>query len=114
MKDPMVRYYMFYFTVSINGIIFSPIFYTILLIDVVHWIPTLSFVIKTVSNNTWNLLFVGLLMAIIIYIFALIGNFYIWDLLVIDGVYWWNDELPGENMCMDMWDCFVWMTHYGL
>lgn len=78
MTDGTVFYYIFYFSVSVSGIYFDgPLFYTIMLIDIVHRISTLKFVIKTVSLNTWNLIWVGILLTIVTFIFSLFANFYI-------------------------------------
>jgi hypothetical protein len=55
----------------------GPIFLSVLLIDIVHRIPSLTNVIKAVSSNMKNLIMILLLIGIIVYVIAIFGFFYI-------------------------------------
>lgn len=92
-KDIMLNYYIFYFIISILGTVYTgPFFNSILVLDVIHKFPVLANVIKAVQVNIFNLLKVGFLMFLVIYMLSLIMNFYLTDLEVMSVVVPWNDE----------------------
>ena len=63
--------------------------------------------------NTFALGMIGVLMSIVIFVFAQAGFFYIRVTLFIENVNI-NSEDPGETMCFDMWSCFLNILNWGL
>lgn len=107
-QDLTLYYYIVYLILSIAAMtIGGPIFLSVLLIDIVHRIPSLTNVIKAVSSNMKNLIMILLLIGIIVYVIAIFGFFYIWDLLITTQILPWNDLNPAENLCLDLYECFV-------
>lgn len=98
----MLNYYIYYFIISLLGIIYpGPFFNAILILDVIHKFPTLSNLIKAIQNNMKNLFFIGILMGLILYVLSLIANFYVSYLEIMAGPVNWNDEQPFEKACLD-------------
>ena len=102
MQDSSFQYYILYFSISVLGFLSDELFYSLQLLDVVVRFPSLTDVVKAVTNNTNKLLSTGLLAGIIIYIFTTISFFYLQDTLYDYSVNAFDSDWVGENMCESM------------
>lgn len=110
----MLAYFIIYFAISVVGFSYLTLIYSIHLLDVVQRIPTLQNVIRAITDNTFPLIMMSMLMSIIIYIFTVITFFYLWDTMYIYGINAYDSDIAGENLCLDIWDCFLNTMSWGL
>ena len=99
--------------ISMLGFFYLDIFYALHLLDFVTRSPTLQNVIKSVTLNGGQFLMTALLMFTIIFIYTTIGFFYLQDTYVDLNVNKF-EEVPNENFCTTMLQCFVKMADIGL
>lgn len=112
-QDGTFIYYCLYFAISMLGFFYLDIFYALHLLDFVTRSPTLQNVIKSVTLNGGQFLMTALLLFTIIFIYTTIGFFYLQDTYVDLNVNKF-EEVPNENFCTTMLQCFVKMADVGL
>lgn len=113
LTDGMFIYYLWYLTFSVIGIAISPIYYSFLLLDFIIRFDSLRNVIQSVTKNIIPLLLTGMLILIILFVYASFGFFYFRDMLYNYNINP-NDSLVGESMCDTMLSCYVNIINYGL
>lgn len=112
-QDPVFMYYCLYFMVSMLGLFYLDVFYSLQLLDLVTRSPTLQNVIRSVTLNGSQFLMTALLMALIIFIYTNVGFFYLQDLFVDTNVNKFEDT-PDENFCTTMFECYLTMLDVGV
>lgn len=113
MQDPIFIYYCVYTMISVIGLLYLNVFYSLHLLDFVARSPTLQNVIRSVTKNGGQFALTAVLMIVIIYIYTTIGFFYLQDLFVDTGVNKFENN-PNENFCRTLLECFVVHVNLGL
>jgi hypothetical protein len=103
LKDPWLHYYIAYFVLSYQGKFQFIFYYACMILIYTVRIDTLGNVIKSVTMNREQLALTGLLILILLYIYSVLGFFFISDMFYDFLLNKWDDESPGEDMCMELW-----------
>jgi len=112
LQDNTLKYYIVYAALSFLGHFFLRFFYAMQILVYAVRIPTLNNVIKSVTLNKTQLLLTGMLILIVLYIYAVIGFFFLPDMFYDMLVNKWDDDVPGEDMCQDMVQCFLTVLNF--
>ncbi|EJD74264.1 cation channel family protein [Loa loa] len=75
-QDKGIWYHLAYLLICIQGFIVHPLFYALLLFDIVANEETLRNVIRSVTRNWRSIIMTGLLAVILVYLFSIIGYLY--------------------------------------
>jgi hypothetical protein len=105
-------YYVLYFAISMLGFFFLDIFYALHLFDFIPRSPTLQNIIKAVTQNGDQFAMTAMLLIILINIYTNIGFFYLQSFYIDMGVNKYED-LPNENYCTTLTQCFFAMMNGG-
>lgn len=100
------------FTVTLVALTYSRIFYCFLLLDIIDRSQILRNVIRSITQNSTQLIMTGILAVTVIYIYSMIA-FYNPDLhstLILDG-YTDQNVTP---VCSYPWECFLFIVNAGL
>ena len=103
-----------YLALSVQGMVQSPVFYSLHLLDVINRFSTLQNVIKSVTTNLYQLLLTAMLGVIIIYIYGVIAYLFISDLYFDEGIHQGLINKAGDSICMSLLHCFLSTFNYGL
>ncbi|EJW87947.1 inositol 1,4,5-trisphosphate receptor type 3 [Wuchereria bancrofti] len=76
LQDKGIWYHLTYLLICIQGLIVHPLFYALLLFDIVASEETLRNVIRSVTRNWRSVIMTGLLAVILVYLFSIIGYLY--------------------------------------
>lgn len=114
LTDPWIHYYITYLMLAIQGHYQFMFYYTVQILVYSMRIHTLGNVIKSVTMNKEQLLLTSVLILILLYIYACLGFFFISDMFYDFWINKWDDTTPGEDMCMELWQCTINMVSYGL
>ncbi|KAL3982635.1 RIH domain family protein [Acanthocheilonema viteae] len=76
LQDKGIWYHLAYLLICIQGLFVHPLFYALLLFDIVASEETLRNVIRSVTRNWQSIIMTGLLAVILVYIFSIIGYLY--------------------------------------
>eukprot|EP00033_Pygsuia_biforma_P004196 GCRY01004603.1.p1 GENE.GCRY01004603.1~~GCRY01004603.1.p1 ORF type:complete len:842 (+),score=278.49 GCRY01004603.1:182-2707(+) len=96
-------YHFFLLAAAVCGLAISPMYYTILTVDLIIQSPILINVLNSVSKN-WRSLFVTLLLILlVVYFYAVIAWLYFSDTFDKNP----DDEENPENMCSSILTCWV-------
>eukprot|EP01012_Entosiphon_sulcatum_P029895 TRINITY_DN3662_c0_g1_i1.p1 TRINITY_DN3662_c0_g1~~TRINITY_DN3662_c0_g1_i1.p1 ORF type:complete len:2350 (-),score=412.26 TRINITY_DN3662_c0_g1_i1:15-7031(-) len=95
-----------FLSVSIIGL-FWPFFYSLQLLSIVEWSPTLGNVVRAVTKNGKALLLTALFGLIMIYIFAFLG---FWAFFTAFD----NPDQFGPANCDTLWHCLLVQIFFGL
>jgi len=98
-SDFAFQYYLLYFMISMLGYFYIDMFYSFHLLDLITRFPTLQNAIKSATLNGDQLLMTGMLMVILIFIYAEVGFFYLSDTYINGDVNAYNSLDKGENLC---------------
>jgi len=104
LEHPRFKYYLLYIFISLMGLYISKIFYCLHLLDIVGRSPTLQNIIQAVTLNRLQLLMTGLLGIILIYIYAVVGYFFLNDYFTFGT----------QDQCSSMFHCFMTTINWGL
>ena len=108
LSEPSLLYMLFYIVCSIIGYLISPIIYSFHLFDILNRSPMLKSVLLSVTTNFSQLALTFFLGLIIIYIYSIIGYFFL------NADFFNPATLPaGENMCQNLWYCYLNTINYG-
>jgi len=109
LSEGKVTFMAFYLIVSVLGVALSEITYCFHLLDIANRFEVLRNVMKAVTHNVKQLLSTAFLGVIIIYMYTIVGFFFINDS-------YYNEEVGehGERTCTSMWHCFLTTLNYGL
>lgn len=105
-----VLYHVAYLFVCLLGFAVSPLFYPLLLLNIIYREETLRNVIKSVTKNGYSILSTGFLGLTIILIFAIVGfTFFAEDFVIEleDG----ERDLPCKQ---SLWKCYLALINHGL
>ena len=95
--------------ISVLGLTTSKVFYSFLLLDIIDRSTVLRNVIRSITQNSTQLIMTAILGIVLLYIYAIIG-FYSSDIKS-TFVYAGNDKL---NVCDNAWRCFGFILNIGL
>ena len=101
--DGFFMYLIFYITISVIGVAFDQIYLSFLLLDFVIRFKTLRNVIQSVTRNKYALILTGVLILIIIYIYASIAFFFLRSLMYNNNLNANDDTTVGESW----WDTMI-------
>jgi len=91
-----------YFMVSIIAV-YEPVFYPLLLLDMIQQTPELANVLKSVTLNFRQLILTMWLGVIIIYLFSIVAFVY------------YNSDFASDSVhCTDLWNCFFTTLNVGI
>ncbi|VDK72063.1 unnamed protein product [Litomosoides sigmodontis] len=76
LQDKGIWYHLAYLLICIQGFFVHPLFYALLLFDIVASEETLRNVIRSVTRNWRSIIMTGLLAVILVYLFSIIGYLY--------------------------------------
>ncbi|VDO26741.1 unnamed protein product [Onchocerca flexuosa] len=76
LQDKGIWYHLAYLLICIQGLLVHPLFYALLLFDIVASEETLRNVIRSVTRNWQSIIMTGLLAVILVYLFSIIGYLY--------------------------------------
>ncbi|VDK64075.1 unnamed protein product, partial [Onchocerca ochengi] len=76
LQDKGIWYHLAYLLICIQGLFVHPLFYALLLFDIVASEETLRNVIRSVTRNWRSIIMTGLLAVILVYLFSIIGYLY--------------------------------------
>ncbi|EAR94170.2 cation channel family protein (macronuclear) [Tetrahymena thermophila SB210] len=108
LKDGSFVYLCFYISCTVLGFFFDNIVYSIQLLDIINQFPSLKNVTRAVQLNANQLLKTLLLGIIVIFIFSVVGYTF-----AVDSFF--SEEIGhGENMCSNLFQCFIDTLNYGL
>ena len=116
LQDSWLKYYVYYFAVSFIGYYVDQLFYCLHLLDITNRFSTLRSVIQSVTQNKTQLLMTVCLSILVLYIYSLVGFFYLQDTFWDSNINKYDsDEFNvGENFCQDMVQCFLGLVNSGL
>lgn len=103
LRDPWIHYYILYFVLSYQGHFQFRFYYTIQILIYAVKIQTLGNVIRSVTMNKEQLMLTAMLILILLYIYACLGFFFISDMFYDFWINKWDDDIPGEDMCQELW-----------
>merc|ERR1719312_604155 len=101
----------------ITGILINPLFYSILLMDIVYHETTLRQAVSSIFSNLRSILFTFILAVVIIYYFAIVGYILLQDdfLIEIAPTHSMGEiDTMKERSCDTLWMCFVTTLNQGL
>lgn len=107
-KDSEFIHYVWYTSMCVLGV-YYPIFFSILLLDVVFRFPTLTNVLSAVTVNRKQLQMTAMLGIIIIYIYSF------WGFTISNPMY--DDKFIGrygDNLGQNLWQTFLTTLNFGL
>lgn len=108
-SDERFIFSVFYLVVSILGLAVSEISYCLHLLDIINRFDALKTIVRSVTHNLYQLLLTSMLGVILIYIYSLVGFYFI------DEMYYNSDVGPvGERSCTSMFHCYITTLNYGL
>lgn len=103
-SDPKFTYMFFYIVVSIIAVVQSEILYCFHLLDIINRSPLLLNVVHSVTGNFRSLALTLLLMAFVIYIYALLGYYFLND----------NFFVEEEDACASVFQCYLTSVQFGM
>eukprot|EP00698_Gefionella_okellyi_P011359 TRINITY_DN2989_c0_g3_i2.p1 TRINITY_DN2989_c0_g3~~TRINITY_DN2989_c0_g3_i2.p1 ORF type:complete len:2125 (-),score=451.44 TRINITY_DN2989_c0_g3_i2:2366-8740(-) len=101
---PRVFYTMAQIALIICGLIVSPMFYSLMLLDLMYLSPRLRQVLHSVSKNWVALVVVGLLAAVFLYLFAVFQFTFLSDIYV--------TRSEGILLCDTLYKCFLYNLYF--
>ncbi|KRX09146.1 hypothetical protein PPERSA_08862 [Pseudocohnilembus persalinus] len=108
-----VNSYLFYLSInifiSVMGFFYNQVFYSFLMLDIVDRFSVLKNVIRSITQNSTQLLMTALLGGVILYIYAIIGYS---NQDIRDSFLYANET--DINMCTSAFDCFIFILNSGL
>lgn len=102
MLDTKLIYFIFYCGCAVSGQLFFEFFFSFMILMYAVRISTLANVIKAITLNATQLVMTLLLIVILLYIYSIIGFFFITDMFYDWLINKWDDDIPGEDICQDM------------
>ncbi|VDM97439.1 unnamed protein product [Thelazia callipaeda] len=76
LQDSGIWYHLAYLFICIQGLCIQPLFYALLLVDIIASEETLRNVIRSVTRNWRSIIMTGLLAVILVYHFSIVGYLY--------------------------------------
>jgi hypothetical protein len=105
MINPSVIYYIIYLAMAILGTFYHPLFYSILLIEIINKYSTLRNFLRAITLPWKQLLLTFVLYIIVMYMFSIWGYLSFWKYYGYENS---EDPIrPNGEMCQNMWMCFL-------
>ncbi|KAG9509653.1 Inositol 1,4,5-trisphosphate receptor, partial [Fragariocoptes setiger] len=107
--DPDVLYYTVYLAICSLGLTLSPLFYSLLLLNVVYQEETLRTVIASVTRNGRSILYTAFLAIILIYLFSIVAHLFFKREFIVE-----LDDGRQESACDTLLMCTITTLNHGL